>query len=76
MNHPFDSIPTSREPLVNSQGMLCPRCKVRRNILAFKRLQTVEEYEDITAPIYKCPDNHCKFVFAPVSEVVYNFFDI
>lgn len=61
-----------REPLVNSEGMLCPRCEVRSDILIFKRLQHSDKYQDLTEAIYKCP--YCRFVFAPVSEVIYNQF--
>jgi rubredoxin len=63
----------SREPLVNSAGMMCPRCEVRQDILIFKRLQHSDRYEDVTEAIYKCP--LCRFVFAPISGVVYNYFN-
>ena len=63
---------TNREPLVDSDGMLCPRCEVRQDILMFKRLQHSEAYADVTECVYKCPQ--CRFVFAPISGVVYNYF--
>jgi rubredoxin len=54
------------EPLVNTEGMICPRCEVRQNLLAFTRLKQYEKYESQTAPLYKC--KLCKLVFAPLPE--------
>jgi rubredoxin len=71
MNEDFPE--RDRPPLVNSDGILCPRCEVRQDILIFKRLQHSEKYEDVTECIYKCPQ--CRFVFAPISGVIYNYFN-
>lgn len=48
--------------------MTCPRCKRRFDILAFERLMTIEEYDDETTPIYKCPNSHCRWLFAPADK--------
>lgn len=54
------------EKLVTFEGMICPRCEVRQNILAFTRLQQFGDYESQTAPLYKC--KLCRAVFAPLPE--------
>lgn len=46
--------------------MICPRCKVYQDILAFVPLQQIEEYAEETNWLTKCPD--CHFIFSPRLE--------
>lgn len=43
--------------------MRCPRCKRKQNVLEYVPLMLIEEFENQTATIYKCPK--CKWLFAP-----------
>jgi len=36
-------------------------------------MQTIEEYEGETVPIYKCPK--CKFMFAPAGEMDHQIYE-
>lgn len=54
--------------------MICPRCKVSRDILDFQRFGEVEEFASETAPIYKCPKQQakggCGWIFAPAEQTI------
>jgi hypothetical protein len=58
--------------------MVCPRCRRKFNILAFKRLEMPVEYEDDLTPVYKCPrgtvnasgESGCGYLFAPAESVI------
>lgn len=43
--------------------MICPRCKVYHDILAYVPMIQIDEYADLTNWICKCPA--CKFLFSP-----------
>lgn len=58
--------------------MECPKCHRVFNLLAFKRLEIPEGYEDELTPVYRCPRDGkavapdewvdrggCGFIFAP-----------
>lgn len=42
--------------------LLCPKCEHRRDILAFKHFEVVEEYSDELNVVLKCP---CGHIFSP-----------
>ncbi len=48
--------------------MTCPRCKKGYDILAYVPLRMIEEFEEETTPIYKCPG--CRWIFAPADSLV------
>lgn len=54
--------------LINGRRMHCPRCKKLHDILAYVPLIQVEEFEDETNPIYKCPT--CRWIFSPSPFVI------
>ncbi len=56
-----------RTPLIRGSKMVCPRCKEEHNILAYVPLMQIEEFEDETNPIYKCP--LCRWMFSPTIHV-------
>lgn len=64
----------SKPALISGHEMICPRCKVSRDILAFPRFGEIEEYKHETAPIYKCPKakGGCGWVFAISDSGVLN----
>lgn len=49
--------------------MTCPRCKKDHDVLAYTPLMLIEEFEQETHPIYKCPS--CRWVFAPADPPVF-----
>lgn len=61
-----------RQPLIDGRYMTCPRCKEKRDILAFIRFGEVEEFAADTAPIYKCPKpaGGCGWIFAPAEHTI------
>lgn len=52
-----------RIPLIEGTKMRCPRCKAQHNILAYVPLMEIEEFQEETNPIYKCPS--CRWMFSP-----------
>lgn len=52
-----------KPPLIEGRYMRCPRCKAKHDVLRFIPMGVIEEYEDETNPIYKCPS--CRWVFSP-----------
>lgn len=52
-----------RERLINGRHMTCPRCREKQDILRFIPMGMIEEFQDETNPIYKCP--LCRWVFSP-----------
>lgn len=57
-----------REPLIRGTKMICPRCKVEHNILAYVPLMEIEEFQEETNPIYKCPT--CRWMFSPAPHAI------
>jgi len=57
-----------KESILNSEGMICPRCEERSNLLDFKKLMQVNQEKYNTVPIYKC--SKCRYVFAPLPDPV------
>ena len=57
-----------RSPLIQGTKMTCPRCKRLYDILAYEQLMTIPEYDEETTPIYKCPNSHCRWLFAPAER--------
>lgn len=53
----------TRIPLIEGGKMHCPRCKELQDILKYKRMIEVEEFQTETNPIYKCPE--CRWLFSP-----------
>lgn len=53
----------NRTPLIEGTKMRCPRCKTQHNILAYVPLMEIEEFQEETNPIYKCPS--CRWMFSP-----------
>lgn len=47
--------------------MTCPRCKKAHDVLAYQALMIIEEYQDETHPIYKCPA--CRWLFSPAEHI-------
>jgi len=47
--------------------MTCPRCKNAHDVLQYMALMMIEEYEDETHPIYKCPQ--CRWLFSPAEHI-------
>lgn len=62
-----------RIPLIEGRHMTCPRCREKRDILAFQRFGEVEEFASDTAPIYKCPKakGGCGWIFAPAEHTIH-----
>lgn len=54
--------------------MTCPRCKDEHDVLQYRRMMTIEEYEHETAPIYKCPK--CNFMFAPAGQMDHEIYEV
>lgn len=54
---------TQSEPLLSGGKLRCPRCKRYQDPLRFERFDQIEEYEDETNPIVKCPV--CRWIFSP-----------
>jgi uncharacterized Zn finger protein len=52
-----------RERLIDGRYMTCPRCREKQDILRFIPMGIIEEFQDETNPIYKCPE--CRWVFSP-----------
>lgn len=61
-----------RIPLIEGRFMKCPRCRKKRDILAFQRFGEIEEFASDTAPIYKCPkaQGGCGWIFAPAEHTI------
>lgn len=59
-------------PLIRGTKMTCPRCKVERDILDFKRMEEIEEFAAHTTPVYKCPKSRggCSWEFAPAESSI------
>lgn len=53
--------------IINKDGMICPRCQERSNLLNFTKLNQVNSEHYNTVPIYKCPS--CRYVFAPLPDI-------
>jgi rubredoxin len=49
--------------LMQGSRLLCPNCKMRRNILSYKHFQRVEEYADELNVVLKC--SGCGHIFSP-----------
>ena len=49
--------------ILSGRNMTCPRCKVEQELLHFIPLKKIEEYDESTMTIYKCP--LCRWLFAP-----------
>lgn len=53
------------KPIIQDGKMVCPRCELAQDILAYKALQLYGDYA--CAAIYKCPN--CRAVFAPLPSL-------
>lgn len=56
-----------KSPLISGRFMTCPRCKNAHDVLQYMALMMIEEYEDETHPIYKCPQ--CRWLFSPAEHI-------
>ena len=57
----------AEQRLIHGSKMVCPRCTVPHDILAYVPLMQVERFESETNPIYKCPN--CRWLFSPAPDV-------
>lgn len=57
-----------KQSILNSKGMICPRCEKRSNLLDFKKLMQINNDKYNTVPIYKC--SKCRYVFAPLPDPI------
>jgi len=48
--------------------MVCPRCKKEHDLLLYVPLRMIEEFEQETTPVYKCPS--CRWIFAPADRII------
>jgi hypothetical protein len=59
------------QPLFEGTKLRCPRCKDLHNLLAYVPLMEIEEYQEDTVPIYKCPSCRWMFALAPRFQEVF-----